>query len=214
MRRFASIVIVTAAAFAVGALAGRWYESRRPLPPPPGSFMGEFGPRRSAGGRPPAPPISRADFVAEVERVRPQIEAFRKGLEDIEEQFQRDLDGILTPQQRTLNVERLKRRAEARSAADARRKGEEGLMHLAQVPNMVLLRMVTLQMGYEYLDRDLNFDAAQKEKVFDLLRARRGRMLAFIDGHPPPSVRLMYLAPYAQRLAPPGPPGPPAPPQP
>jgi hypothetical protein len=79
-------------------------------------------------------------------------------------------------------------------------------MHLAQVPNMILLRMVTLQMGYEYLDRELNFEPAQKDKVFLLLRQRRERMLAFIDSHPPPSVRLMLLAPYAQQLAPPPPP--------
>jgi hypothetical protein len=203
MNRFVPAVLVAVLAFTAGAFSGRWYEARRPLPPPPGPWMGEFGGSRPGPSRAVSSPISRADFIAEAERLRPQIVAFRKHLDEIEDEFERDLGIILTPEQRVLNAERLRRRAEARTAADGRRPDEERLMHLAQVPNMVLLRYVTLQMGYEYLNRDLKFNAAQRDKVFDLLRIRRSRVLEFVDKNPPPSVRLMLLAPYAQRLAPP-----------
>ncbi len=198
-----ALVVGTAVVFAAGALTGRWYESNRPLPPPPALFMGEFGGHHYGPGRTPSPPVSRADIIAEVERVRPQFEAFQKRMDEIEDQFEHSLNEILTPDQRELNAARIKKRAQFRSGTD----NEENLMRLARLPNMALFRIVTLQLGYDSLNRDLKFDASQHDRVFELLRVRRDHFLAFIDSTPPPSLRLIPLAPYAQRLAPP-PPGP------
>jgi hypothetical protein len=195
------LVVGTIVIFVAGALTGRWYESHRPLPPPPALFMGEFGGHHYGEGRPPLPQVSRADMLTEVERVRPQFEAFQKRMDDIEDQFEHSLDEILTPEQRALNAERIKQRAKFRSENG----NEENLMRLARLPNMALLHIVTLQLGYDSLNQKLKFDASQHDRVFELLRVRRDHFLAFIDGTPPPSLRLLHLAPYTQGLAPPAP---------
>jgi hypothetical protein len=202
----------TVLVFVAGAIAGRMYEFHRPLPAPPGAFLGEVGGHRYAGqGFAARTELSRADFVAEVERLKPQFEDFRRHMDMIEDEFQRSLEPILTPAQRAANAERLKRRAQARAAAEGRPR-EEGLIHLAQGPNMALLRTVTLQMGYDYLNRDLKFEPEQKPRVMELLRIRRDHFLAFIDSSPLPSLQLLPLAPYAQRLAAQAAPEPPKPP--
>jgi hypothetical protein len=196
------VAACTVLVFFAGAIAGRMYEFHRPLPAPPGAFMGEFGGHRYNGqGFAPRTALSRADFVAEVERLKPQFEDFRRHMDEIEDEFERSLDPVLTPVQRAANAERLKRRAQDR-AAEASRPHDENLMRLARAPNMALLRTVTLQMGYDYLNRDLKFEPEQKPAVIELLKVRRDHFLAFIDSSPLPSLQLLPLAPYAQRLAP------------
>ena len=204
------VVGFTALVFAAGYEAGRWRELHRPLPPPPGSLMAEFGDRRNGPPRPPPTQISRAEFMAEVGKLQPQIESFRRQMDGIYDQFERELDPILTPEQRTLHAARLKRRAEFRTANEKWPLNDEQLVRIMQWSNAGMFRVVTLQMGLEDLDRELKLDAAQREQVLKLLSRRRDRFLALIDRTPPPSLALIHLAPYAQRLGP-APEKPPAP---
>jgi hypothetical protein len=46
-----------------------------------------------------------------------------------------------------------------------------------------------------------HLDDAQREKVRSLLKDRRDKVIALIDSSPAPSVSLLRLAPYVQRLA-------------
>jgi len=199
--RIILVVVVTALVFESGYEAGRWREFHRPLPPPPGALMAEFGDHRYGPPRPPPTQISRAEFMAEVEKLQPQIESFRRHMDEIYDQFERELDPILTPEQRTLHAARLKRRAEFRSANEKWPLNDAQLVHIMQWSNAGMFRVITLQMGLEDLDRELKLDAAQRDKVLKLLALRRDRFLALIDLTPPPSLALIHLAPYAQRLA-------------
>ena len=200
--RFILVVCLTALVFAAGYEAGRWRELHQPLPPPPGPLMGEFGDHRS-GPRSLPTQINRAEFMAEVEKLHPQIEQFRRQMDEIYDQFERELDPILTPGQRTLHAARLKRRAEFRSANEKWPLNDKQLVHIMQWANAGMFRIVTLQMGLEDLDRELKLEASQRDQVLKLLSRRRDRFLALIDRTPPPSLALIHLAPYAERLAPP-----------
>ena len=68
--------LLTLAVFAAGFGAGIWAERHRPLPPPPGAFMGEFGARP---GRGPCAgtPVNRAQLSEQIEKLRPEMESFR-----------------------------------------------------------------------------------------------------------------------------------------
>jgi hypothetical protein len=200
MKQLALVAVGTVLVFVAGVFTGRWYELRRPLPPPPGRLMGEFG--GHAGGWP-AQPFSRGDFKVEVEKLRAQIETYRKSVDLIEDQFERELDPILTPAQRMLRAEHLKRRAEFRTAMASRKLTDDQFVRLGQWPNMELVRVVVLQLGYDDLNRELKLQDDQRDKVKELLLRRRERFLALTDSTPPPSLALMRLVPYAQRMAPP-----------
>jgi len=204
LSRFIWVVCVTALVFAAGYEAGRWRELNRPLPPPPGPLMAEFSEHRYGPQRPPPTQINRADFMAEVARLNPQIEQFRKQMDGIYDQFERELDPLLTPEQRLLHAPRLKRRAEFRSANEKWPLNDEQLLRIMQWANAGMFRVITLQMGLGDLDREVKLEPSQREPVLALLRLRRDRFLALIDRTPPPSLALIHLAPYAQRLAAPG----------
>jgi hypothetical protein len=55
------------------------------------------------------------------------------------------------------------------------------------------------------LSREYKLDDNQKTRTNDLLKQRRTLVLTLIDSSPPPSVQLMRLAPYIQRIAKPVP---------
>lgn len=205
MKQLVLVAVATVLVFGVGALTGRWYESRRPLPPPPGRLMGEFGGHR--GGWP-SQPMSRAEFKAEVEKLRAEIEVYRKSVDQIEDQFERELDPILTPAQRVLRAEHLKRRAEFRTEMSSRKLTDDQFVRLGQWPNMELVRVVVLQLGFDDLNRELKITDDQRDRVNDILKRRRERFITLTDSTPPPSLALMRLVPYAQHMGPPPPPGP------
>ncbi len=155
LSRFIWVVCVTALVFAAGYEAGRWRELHRPLPPPPGPLMAEFGEHHYGPPRPPPTQINRADFMAEVAKLNPQIEQFRRQMDGIYDQFERELDPLLTPEQRVLHAPHLKRRAEFRSANEKWPLNDEQLVRIMQWANAGMFRVVTLQMGLDELDREV-----------------------------------------------------------
>lgn len=196
-------LLVTLLVVAVGFGAGVVYERQRPVPPPPGFFLGEFG----AGGRTgqPGDPINRAQLAAELAKLRPDIETFRTRAMAIENEFDRDLEPILTPAQRLSHAEWLRRREAERqgsrsAAAEITPLTDDQIAQLLQRPMHALLATIVLPMRLDQLNRDLKFDEGQRSKVRDLLRVRREKFLELIDSSPPPSVMLSRLAPMAQRL--------------
>ena len=60
-------------------------------------------------------------------------------------------------------------------------------------------------MRLDSLTRDYQLDDTQREIVRALLKERREKVIALIDSSPPPSVSLIRLAPFVQRLAQPAP---------
>jgi hypothetical protein len=202
--------LLTLAVFAAGFGAGLWAERHRPFPAPPGPYMGEFVGR--PGTRPARPPINRAELSEQIDRLRPEMEAFRSHITEIYAQFDRDIDVILTPEQRDAYSKKFKAHRgfgpPPEIASDDSPLSDDQIEQLLQRPFRTLSFFVVIPMTLERMTTDLKLDDAQRDKVKDLLRVRREKFIELVDSAPPPSLMLSRLAPLAQRLGKPQTPAP------
>jgi hypothetical protein len=203
MRDRVLAALLTLAVFAAGFLSGLWAESHRPFPPPPGAFMGEFGARPEAP-RHAGAPVNRAELLEQIDHLRPQMESFRTHVIDIYAQFDRDIDVILTPEQRDTYAKKFKGHhgfgPPPEVASDDKPLSDEQIEQLMQRPLRTLAFIVVIPMTLERMTNDLKLDDPQKDKVKDLLRVRREKFIELVDSSPPLSLMLSRLAPLAQRL--------------
>ncbi len=196
-------VLLTLAVFAAGFVSGRWSERHGPLPPPPGSFMGEFG---AGKGAPPrlAQPVNRAQLSDQIEKLRPQIDAFREHIMEIYAGFDRDIEPILNAEQREIYQKRFKALRGFGPPPDIasgdKPLSDEQIDQLLQRPFRTLAYFVVIPMTMERMTKELKLDDIQREKVKDFLRVRREKFIELVDSVPPPSLLLSRLAPVAQRL--------------
>lgn len=193
--------LLTLAVFAAGFGAGLWAERHRPFPPPPGGFMGEFG---RPGGRPAHAPVNRAELSEQIDRLRPEMDSFRAHITEIYAQFDRDIDGILSADQREAYAKRFKSHRGfgplPEIGSDDTPLSDDQIEQLLQRPFRTLAFFVVIPMTLERMTSDLKLDDAQRDKVKDLLRVRREKFIELVDSAPPPSLMLSRLAPLAQRL--------------
>jgi Spy/CpxP family protein refolding chaperone len=203
MRDRVLAALLTLAVFATGFFAGLWAERHRPLPPPPGAFMGEFGARPGHTPRV-GPPVNRAELSEQIDRLRPEMDLFRSRITEIYAQFDRDIDSILTPEQRDAYAKRFQAHRGFGPSPDVGTDdtplSDEQINQLLQRPFRTLAFFVVIPMTLERMTNDLKLDDAQRDKVKDLLRVRREKFIELVDSAPPPSLMLSRLAPLAQRL--------------
>jgi len=213
MKQRLLVAFFTIFVFAAGYRTGVWRELKRPVPAPPGLLGIEFGLPRS-GGNPSRGdrPINRKDLIDRINSIKPQLDRFEARKAAIDDEFSKNLDRVLTPEQRILNEERAKRWAnDSKSKRDSGPflTDDEIASRLYDKPAHGLLWDVVIPFRLDVLTQSCKLDDAQREKVRALLKVRREELLELIDRSPPPSVSLVRLAPYVQRLA--GPVPPPAP---
>ena len=220
MKRALVISGLTVVVFAIGYIAGLRTERTRPVPAPPAPLMAEFtgkastGPAIATAAKPSGPqaassrsPQNRAQLVAEIERLRPQIDSYRQRLDQIDAEFDGQLAAILTPEQRTHYTTGQKRRAQrmakgfAEVAAGVTPLTDDEIDQLRQRSLSGVLWMVAPTMKHDSLVKDLKLDAEQQTKARELLKQRREKFLAIVDSTPPPSILLSRLAPAVQRIA-------------
>lgn len=196
--------LLTVAVFAAGFLSGRWSERHCPVPPPPGTFMGEFGAPKSAAPKSAAPPVNRAQLADQIEKLRPQIDAFRDHIMEIYAGFDRDIEPILNAEQKVVYEKRFKALRgfgpPPEIAAGDKPLSDEQIDQLLQRPFRTLAYFVVIPMTMERMSKELKLDDVQKEKVKDFLRVRREKFTELVDSVPPPSLLLSRLAPVAERL--------------
>lgn len=224
MKRALVISGLTVVVFAIGYIAGLRTERTRPVPAPPATLMGEFTSKAAtvpsvaaaakASGTQAAParsPQNRAQLVAEIERLRPQIDSYRQRLDQIDAEFDGQLAAMLTSEQRTHYAAGQKRRAErmakglAEVATGVKPLTDDEIDQLRQRSLSGVLWMVAPTMKHDSLVKELKLDAEQQTKARELLKQRREKFLAIVDSTPPPSILLSRLAPAVQRLATPQP---------
>lgn len=105
-----ALVLTTVAVFGGGLAAGLWIgRNQVPATPPPAWLYSEFSEISTPGGRlqdiiQDRPDLWR-EINAELRELRPRIEAFRKQLRDIDDDFRRDFEAILSEDQRRRLVE-------------------------------------------------------------------------------------------------------------
>ena len=204
MRERLLTVLLTALVFGLGTGAGIWAERHRPFLRPPGSFLEEYGGRRAPPWHNPQP-INRAQLSEQIEAIRPQMEAFKARVNEIYSEFDRDIETVLTPDQKALYEKRFRsQRGLAGSpglTAGDKPLSDEQIDQLLQRPFRTLAYFVVIPMTLDRMSTELNLDEAQRGKVKDFLRVRREKFIELVDSSPPLSLMLSRLAPIAQRLA-------------
>jgi hypothetical protein len=202
MRDRVLAVLVTLAVFSAGLLSGLWLERHRPFPAPPGQLMGEFGNRNPRPQK--APSVNRSQLIAEIAKLGPEMEVFRSKVVDIYAQFDRDMDTVLTPEQRK-TYERVFQShrgfgPKPDASADQAPLSDEEIEQQLQRPFRTMAYFVIIPMTLERMTSELKLDETQRERVRDFLRVRREKFIELLDAAPPPSLMLSRLAPMAQRL--------------
>jgi hypothetical protein len=202
MRDRCLAVLLTLVVFASGFLGGIWAERHRPFPRPPGAFMGEFGARPGPSAK--TPPVNRAQLLEQIDKLKPEMEAFRMRTTEIYAEFDRDIDAVLTAEQKEKydKVFRAHRGLgpSTEMGPDEKPLSDEQIEQLMQRPFRTLAFFVVIPMTLERMTTELKLDDAQHSKVKDLLRVRREKFIELVDSAPPPSLMLSRLAPLAQRL--------------
>lgn len=209
MKQRLLIALLTVLVFGAGFAARVWTEGDRGLPPAPAPGS-EFV-------RAPATPTAdaktesrrgpdRVKMIADIERLRPQIDAYRNRLDEIEAEFQRDFVTVLNAEQRANYDTRQKKNAEDRAKKEARAAADTGLLTDDQIASLQrrplwnALYSVAITWPFDHLNHDYKFDEAQQARVRELLRARREKFLALVDATPSPSITLSQLATQVPKL--------------
>jgi hypothetical protein len=213
MSQRVAIPIVALLAFGAGYGAHVWIAHDPALPPPPapGSEFARNHPAPGADPKQDAKPsnhgVDRAKLISEIEKVRPQIESYRKRLEEIDGDFDRGFVALLNPGQRAKFDAQQKKDAErraknaAKAAADQSPLSDEQIASLQQRPLWNALFKIAVSWRLERATHDYDLSEAQQSDVRKLLESRRDKFIALVDSTPPPSITLSNLAPQAQKLA-------------
>jgi hypothetical protein len=212
MRQFLAIAALSVLAFAAGYGVRVWVNNTSALPPPPpvgGEFAASPSSATAATNDKPAglPHPSREELVAQIGRLRPQIEIYRATMSQIDVDFDRDLQAMLTPVQQGRYDERHRRRAASSILRpdDTRPLTDDEILRLRDLPLWNALEHISVQWKLDDLNKDIKFDDAQLPKLRELLLQRREKFLKLMDSVPAPSLLLSRLAPVVQRLAQPKP---------
>lgn len=193
-------VVVFLAGYFTRALTER---EEQPVPPPPAALARELAPAAATpGARSKTEKVDRAKLVAEIQKLRPQIEAYTTQVHEIYAEFDREFAQMLTPAQREKFAAHQKRRAEsaAKRAADRSLLSDEELMRERDRPLTDIYRMVTVTPSLEWMTKEYGLDPAQQAAVRQLLGLRRNKFVALFDATPHPSIRLSRLASMIERV--------------
>lgn len=204
------IALLAIIAFAAGFGVRTWMEKDRALAPPP-AIGSEFLQSQSADKKPATKPFDRNQLRAEIEKLRPEIDAYRTRLDAIDADFEKAFQEILSPEQRALYAIKeaawKKRRADrdARAAASSEPLSDEEIAKLRQRPFETAFWKISFASRLEQCTRDFHLDAAQRTRAKELLAERRAKYLALVDSTPPPTFKLTSIAASVQRLIDPAP---------
>jgi hypothetical protein len=212
MRQFLAIGVLSVLVFAAGYGVRIWVDDHSPLPLPPGPLGSEFAPKPTTPATtatPPPKPPNRGELAAQIERYRAQMDIYHTRIAEIDSEFERSLVAVLTPEQNAHHHAAALQRAAARAAhlavPDGQLLTDEEITGLLRQPLWGVFTKIALQTKVDDLNKELEpagmkLDAAQQDKVRELLRHRREEFLALVDSVPPPSLLYLSLAPVAQRL--------------
>jgi hypothetical protein len=147
--------------------------------------------------------LDRAKLVAEIQKLRPQIEAFSAQMQEIDGEFDREFALLLTPAQRERYLANQKRWAERDAKRVAKREplSDEDIQREQDRSTTLVYFKVTVTPRLEMLTREYKLDEVQQGATRALLVLRRNKFMALFDATPHPSVRLSRLAPLIERVA-------------
>ncbi len=198
------VSILTVVVFLAGYGARVWIEPRQSVPPAPTALAQEYAhPAKSGGGKKSEQQLDRAKLVAEIQKLRPQIEAYTAQVEEINAEFDREFVLLLNHEQREKFAANKKKWADrdAKRLADRAPLSDEDILRAKERPLTWIYWQVTVTPMLELLTKDYKLDAAQQTNARALLALRRNKFIALVDSTPHPNIRLSRLAPLIERVA-------------
>jgi hypothetical protein len=225
MRTPVALVLLTTTGFGVGLGTGYWMNRNCKLaPPPPSSVLSEFRNITRAGtalALSTARPELWAEINAELEKLRPEMDAFRGKLEEMDGEFRTQFEAFLSPEQRKKLAEIQPPRREAnRDSAKAKESAKEpakdanppapgapaapatpkpSRVRLGFESEWLVSQLVFVPCALERYTYDLALDATQQARLRELLLERRKRFIELADATPPPSMQLLRIADIIRR---------------
>jgi len=194
--------ILTVSVFLAGYSARMFNERGAPVPPPPAELARELAPSVRPEKEAAKRELDRAKLVAEIQKLRPQIEGYTVQVQEIYTEFDREVAFLLTPAQREKFAMNQKRRAEYQTKRINNRTllSDEELMRERDRPLTDIYRMITVTPSLEWMTKEYGLDSAQQAAVRQLLSLRRNKFVALFDATPHPSIRLSRLASMIERV--------------
>ena len=192
MSKLLPYILATVIGFAAGIYSGVLIKRTPRIPAPPASILEEV--KDAAPGAPaPAAPASDEQRELAFRQIRAEMEDFRKKCDAMKSSLRAQMEPLLTPAQR----ERMSRWGErsappAPSAAHAPlTPGSRNFWEGFESAMVIMMVPFTL----ERMEESLQLTPDQKNAVRKLLLERRAKFLELIDTTPPPSFKLLNLAP-------------------
>jgi hypothetical protein len=194
--------ILTVVVFVAGYMARMFNERRTPVPPPPAELARELAPPTAGEKGKQKREVDRAKLVAEIQKLRPQIEGYTAQVKEIYSEFDREMALLLKPPQLEKLIAMQKKRAASYAERITSRDllSDEELMRERERPLTDIYRMVTVTPSLEWMTKEYGLDPAQQTAVRQLLALRRNKFVALFDATPHPSIRLSRLAPMIERV--------------
>ncbi|MBL9202825.1 MAG: hypothetical protein JNL39_20100 [Opitutaceae bacterium] len=197
------VALLTVAVFLAGFAARVLTEPRQPVPPAPAALAKELERPTTAGGkRRTVAQLDRDKLVAEIQKLRPQIEAYSAQVSEIEAEFDREAVKVLTPRQREKFEANRRKSAErdAKKVADRTPLSENDLENAQERPLTSIYWMITVTPRLALMTKEYALDEPQQAAVRALLVLRRSKYIALFDATPHPNIRLSSLAPLIERV--------------
>lgn len=221
MKEILKTTIITLLIFASGLGIGIWLRPAQPeLPPPPFGPLPEFGDkgRGSPFDMDRLPREKLKEMREQMEKAKPQIEAFQAKLEVIREESRNKIRAILREDQKKqfdAMQEQLQKMADPKCFRDLRQKVKARFGHqpprqeqspLAKddqprrpmVRHFEFLNTIIYKPLLEKMAQDLKLDENQKKSCEEILQQRRKAVLDLIDSFPPPSMHMLMPPPPHQ----------------
>ncbi len=197
------VALLTVAVFLAGFAARVLTEPSQRVPPAPTALTKELAQATLAPGDKNAPnPLDRAKLVAEIQKLRPQIEAYSAQIGEIEAEFDREVMKILDAAQREKRETNRRRMAErdAKKLSDRGPLSDRDIQMAQERPLTSIYWMVTVTPRLESMTKEYSLTEVQQANLRSLLVLRRTKYIALFDSTPHPSIRLSRLAPIIERL--------------
>ena len=197
------VALLTVVVFLAGYASRVLTEPSHPVPPAPAALAKELAPANASATAKSTPQLDRAKLVAEIHKLRPQIEAYSGQVGEIEAEFEREFVKLLEPAQREKFAANKKKNAErdAKKIADRTPLSDRDIQMVQERPLTSIYWMVTVTPRLEYYTKEYKLDDTQQNSARSLLVLRRTKYVALFDSTPHPSIRLSRLAPLIERVA-------------
>jgi hypothetical protein len=198
------VALLTVLIFGAGYAARVWTEPRQMVPPAPAALAKEYVRTESPSADKKADrQLDRAKLLAEIQKLRPQIEAYSAQVDEMNAEFDREFQQVLNPVQRDKFATNQKKKAErdAKRLADRSPLSDEEIQRAKDRPLTSIYWYVVVTPHLEWMTKEYSLDATQQTNVRALLSLRRNKFIALVDSTAHPSIRLSRLAPLIERVS-------------